>query len=91
MSDEPKKQDGRRLWRWLTLIAIVLLPLAYILSLGPVMDALSATPPGSMARRVGFAVYRPVLYPAAYGPRWVGDPLFELSMLFTSHEPVLEE
>jgi hypothetical protein len=91
MSDEPKKRDGRRLGRWLTLIAVALLPLVYILSFGPIMDALSATPPGSMTRRVGFVVYRPVLYTVAYGPRWVAGPLFSLATLFTSHEPDLDD
>ena len=85
MSEETAKPDGRRWIRvrplWITFSLLLLL--LYVLSCGPVMDALNHTPPGSLPRRIFVVVYWPLMHIIAFGPRWIADPLWRLASLLS--------
>jgi hypothetical protein len=66
MSDEPKKRDGKRLGRWLTLLSVVVaLPLLYVISIGP---AIWFSDRGIIQKSVVASIYAPVYWVYERGP-----------------------
>jgi|HubBroStandDraft_6_1064221.scaffolds.fasta_scaffold1375825_2 hypothetical protein len=85
MAEKPeakRRRWKRHLW-WIVPLVLVV----YVMSLGPMADCCSHTPPDSLPRRAFVIFYRPVTFVMVHAPTPVSNAILWLATLIPGPSP----